>query len=76
MSDLLDLIRDLEPAVTHVLMPNMAYACGRNMLDHGGRFQTGINDWPAITCPECSTLDPDELRTEIRAQQGRQADVA
>jgi hypothetical protein len=79
--DLLDLIRESEHAAderaewTHVLMPNMAYACDGGplgMTDGGpaGRFTVGI---PArlddITCPDCASVPKLELRRRMHAQQ-------
>lgn len=77
MTDLLDLLASLEQTerLTHVLMPCMAYACGQNIVDHGGSFQVGINNWDAITCPGCRRHDPDELRADMRRQQGMQEAV-
>lgn len=62
--------------VRHVLMPNMAYACGGNILTKRGSFAVGINEWSAITCPECQAHGEETLRAEMRAMQGRQAGVA
>lgn len=62
--------------VTHVLMPNMAYACGGSILTKRGHFTVGITTWDAVTCDDCRTTGEDVLRAEIRAMQGRQADVA
>lgn len=74
---------DLEPAdertgpdAAHVLMPDMSYACGGSILTKRGHFQVGIRDWAAIDCAECRQYGEDELRAEMRRQQGRQADVA
>jgi hypothetical protein len=75
MTDLLDLLNDLAGVsdYTHVLMPCMAYACGGDIVSKGGHFQVGINDWSAVSCPDCRALDPDALRVEMRRQQGAQA---
>ncbi len=74
MSDLLDLLASLE-TTTHVLMPCMAYACGRTMLEAGCTFQVGIVDWAGITCDDCRAVGRDELVTEMRRQQGEQQAV-
>lgn len=68
--------REGDARLTHVLMPNMAYACGGNILSKAGRFQVGVHDWPAITCPACREAGRPALEHEIRAMQGRQAEVA
>ena len=62
--DLLDLLLEQsgQADLTHVLMPNMAYACGRNIVDNGGHFHVGIpRKWDTITCPACRTFTPAEL---------------
>lgn len=61
---------------THVLMPNMAYACGGNILTKRGHFTVGITTWEAVTCADCRTEGEPALRAECRAMQGRQASVA
>lgn len=62
--------------VTHVLMPNMAYACGGSILTKAGHFTVGPHLWDAVTCPGCRQQGHDALAAECREQQGRQADVA
>ncbi len=40
----------------HLLRPNMAFACGRTMLDADCRddpWVMGLPDLPWVTCPEC-----------------------
>lgn len=64
------------PDVTHVLMPDMSYACGGSVLTKRGHFQVGISNWAAIDCNGCREPGESTLRLEIRAMQGRQADVA
>lgn len=64
------------PDVTHVLMPDMSYACGGSILTKRGHFQVGINDWATIDCAECRHFGEQALRAEMRRQQGHQADVA
>lgn len=78
MTDLLDLLADLEPPCTtvHILMPCMTYVCGGSILDTPGRFQVGINDWDAITCPGCRAPGADSIVADTRRQQGSQAAVA
>lgn len=78
MTDLLDLLADLEPTAktVHVLMPCMVFACGRDMIHDGGRFQVGINDWSAIDCHGCRSLGQDDLRAEMSRQQSTQAGAA
>ena len=61
---------------THVLMPNMAYACGGNILTKRGHFTVGIMTWEAVTCAACREHGEATLRAEMRAMQGRQAGVA
>ena len=62
--------------IRHVLMPNMAYACGGSILTKRGHFTVGITTWDAVTCEECRAHGEDSLRAEMRAMQGRQAGVA
>lgn len=60
----------------HVLLPNMSYACGGNVLTKTGGFMfLGLTNFAEIGCPTCRTIGHDALLTEQRAQQGRQADV-
>lgn len=49
------------PDVVHVLMPNMGYACGGNILTVNGTSQCGISDWDAITCEACRSWGPNYL---------------
>lgn len=62
--------------VTHVLMPNMAYTCGGNILTVHGHVQVGVRDWSLVTCAECQAIGEQTIRDECRAQQGRQAGAA
>lgn len=64
------------PAEVHVLMPCMAYACGETILTVDGSFVMGVHadqDWNAITCAGCRGYGREEIQTESRRQQGRQA---
>ncbi len=57
----------------HVLMPNMAYACGGSILTKQGGFVVGASgDFTLVGCPECRDLGQDALLAEQAAQQGRQ----
>lgn len=58
---------------THVLMPNMVYACGRHMLVVGGHFTVGIRDWDSVDCPDCLQVGQDTIQAEIHRQQRAQA---
>lgn len=53
---------------THVLMPNMAYACGLTPLD-GGHFQVGISDWSKIDCRDCQAWGETGIKLRIAEQQ-------
>lgn len=64
------------PDVTHVLMPDMSYACGGSILTKRGHFTVGAHRWDDVTCADCRVHGQDALMTESRAMQGRQADVA
>lgn len=68
--------REGDADARHVLMPNMAYACGGNILTKRGVFTVGVSDWAKVTCPDCRAHGEAELRADIRAMQGRQAGVA
>jgi hypothetical protein len=63
---------------THVLMPNMVYACGGSILDDepkpqgGRRYQIGVEDWSAVTCPDCLAFGEVDVRNMINRQQGRE----
>lgn len=80
--DLLDLLHEQEAAAdpragwVHVLMPNMAYACGGGPLglaDGGprGLFRVGTNasEWPQVTCPECRAGGLREVLERTHRQQ-------
>lgn len=59
----------------HVLMPNMAYACGLTVLDFPagqGRFVVGAGEdrWDDVTCPECRAPGRDALLADSRRMQG------
>lgn len=57
----------------HVLMPCMAYACGRDILTAtGGFLLLGPGNWDQVGCPECRAPGPEALTAEIRRQQGHQ----
>jgi hypothetical protein len=58
--------------LTHVLQPNMAWACGGNIVTKGGHIGW-LHEWETITCPECLAFDREELAAESAAMQGRQA---
>ncbi len=63
----------------HVLMPSMAYACGRSMVDADQpkatpghrRYQLGVEDWSGITCEDCRAPGEVEVRNAVNRQQGR-----
>jgi hypothetical protein len=81
-----DTLFDLEPVDeregsarnTHVLLPDMSYACGGSILTKRGHFRVGVGggNWAKVTCAECRSIGEDVLAAESRAMQGRQADVA
>lgn len=68
-------IDDREPATgPHVLLPDMSYACGGNILTKAGGFMfLGADNFAAVGCGECRTIGPAELLATQRAMQGRQA---
>ena len=69
-----------EPASgPHVLLPNMAYACGGSILTKQGSFTfltTAENFDSQVGCPDCHAIGYDALLNEQRTQQGRQAAVS
>jgi hypothetical protein len=59
----------------HVLMPNMAYACGLTVLDFRpghARMIVGPSEerWDTVTCPECRAPGREALAAQSRRQQG------
>lgn len=57
----------------HVLLPNMSYACGGSILTKTGGFMfIGPDNFADIGCPDCAAIGHDELRTEVRRQQGKE----
>lgn len=62
----------------HVLLPNMAYACGGSIQTKQGGFVVGAagDNWARVGCPDCRAIGQDTILAEQQAQQGRQADVA
>jgi hypothetical protein len=56
----------------HVLMPNMAYACGGNILTKRGTSRCGPWSWDEITCPDCRALGREPLLREVARQQGHE----
>lgn len=77
MSETLFEIDDREQTTgPHVLLPNMAYACGGNILTKTGGFMfLGADNFAEIGCADCAAIGHDALLTEQRAQQGRQEDA-
>lgn len=68
--------REGSPEHRHVLMPNMAYACGGSILTKRGGFTVGTSLWQRVTCPVCRGLGRAFLATECKRQQGNQERVA
>lgn len=71
----LELREGSDPTVVHVLMPNMAYACGGSILTKVGTFVVGARPWSRVTCPDCVALGESTLLEESLAQQGRQQEI-
>lgn len=65
--------REGDSSTVHVLMPNMAYACGGNILSKAGHFTCGAADWDFVTCPGCRAVGRDAVSVEVGRQQGRQS---
>lgn len=64
-------------SVVHVLMPCMAFACGRSLVADGGSFIVGPSQgWERLTCADCIALGRDALAAECRRQQSDQAGAA
>lgn len=78
MSAFLFDLDDREPSTgPHVLMPNMAYACGGNPLTKQGGFMfLGLDNFAEVGCADCRAVGRDALFAEQRAMQGRQAVVS
>lgn len=78
--DLFDLLAaDEEPDAIHCILPNMAIACGRDLLEltrsqRITRRQLTTLTTTETTCPDC--LDLGDLRAIGRAMQNRQAPEA
>ncbi|MCX6399246.1 MAG: hypothetical protein NTX33_04845 [Propionibacteriales bacterium] len=60
----------VESDLNHVLMPNMAWACGGNIVTKGGHIRF-LDKWDEVTCPECIAEGVDSIRARTRRQQGR-----
>lgn len=89
--DLLDLIREQEHAVdprrewVHLVMPNMDYACGGNLVDGlpdggpPGKWRLGgpgtDAGWAEITCPDCRAPGRRALARAIHRQQKPESHV-
>jgi hypothetical protein len=56
--------------ITHVLLPNMSYACGGNILTKVGASRCGPGGWSLITCPDCRAFGQDYLAAVVRWMQG------
>ncbi|MCZ4499959.1 MAG: hypothetical protein JWQ74_2514 [Marmoricola sp.] len=52
--------------VRHIVMPNLQWACGGNLLVDGGRMAVR-NQWDQVTCPDC--LRQGQSSVARRAQQ-------
>jgi hypothetical protein len=72
--DLLGLLAGEVPRVGHIVMPNMAAACGADLLDpsslmvFNGLEPAGRS---AVTCPECHALNVWDLQDAFKRMQGR-----
>lgn len=58
--------------VVHVLLPNMSYACGGNILTKRGTSRCGTTDWDRITCPDCLAFGHEVLTEAVCRMQGRE----
>lgn len=65
----LDLGLEPEAEQTHVLMPNMAWACGGSILTKGGHIAF-LSNWADVDCPACLAEGYDSIRTRTYLQQG------
>ena len=76
MTDLLDMLHELDADRTrvHMILPNMALACGRDFLSTREPTTTMT---VKTTCSDCLAAhgDRDGLRAEVARQQGRQTAV-
>jgi len=78
--DMLALLADIEaPAgdTFHVLMPNMGFACGRDVLAEPKRLHRMViggwgKGWSKVNCPECRAFGPEALAEQSRKMQERQ----
>lgn len=57
--------------LTHVLMPNMGYACGETILTVAGHFEMGTSNFDKVTCPGCRAEGIEEIRVRMRRQMGQ-----
>lgn len=61
----------VESDLRHILMPNMAWACGGDIVTKGGHIEF-LNGWDKVTCPDCIALGRDSISKRTQAQQGRE----
>ncbi|WP_182379811.1 hypothetical protein [Nocardioides sp. WS12] len=62
----------IESDLNHILMPNMAWACGGNIVTKGGHIKF-LNKWDEVTCPECIAEGRDAISARTRRQQGQES---
>jgi len=54
----------------HILTPNMAWACGGNIVTQGGHIEF-LNCWHLVTCPDCLAEGRESISERTQRQQGR-----
>lgn len=55
---------------THILMPNMAWACGGSIITKGGHIGW-LHTYDKVTCPDCLSEGFQETQRRQRAQLGQ-----
>lgn len=61
------------PDLTHILMPNMSYVCGGNIVTSGGHFVMTLDPEARkrVDCPGCRATNLWAVQDEFKRQQGR-----
>lgn len=60
----------IESDLHHILMPNMAWACGGSIATKGGHIEF-LSGWDNVTCPDCLSEGRASIFLRSRRQQWR-----